>query len=416
MSHVLSELLGISELRLSASINRLEIESGHSNVDVHLISDLAATLRHKLKELGLDPHDTTGRELYHALRMLIEKHDEFLVKAIGANGAKTVNEVLPKIKHAVNSLELPSECWALKPSVAKKLLKAHPPKRVMRQLNYKSIDSMLKRERIIAIFAAARISESNAWQERFNKAYKDLNPNDFENRPIQVLLIRNPLWHDVSKEFVKKKRHNIAVLNDIGVVLMLPMPVDNLPGATITIMSMLIRSINELRSIGAYLKLQQVKPNFGAVVAKTLQKGSSTPLTLAGQGFSWRVIQQYSYDRKTQDQTAIFGPHIQAEDLAWIKPEDVLYRIEPALKFWQNMSFVAARHDKRPISFNLLDNAISLCNQLTYGNQSASHFRENLKGELYLRYLKETPLGEQAFEKLESTLVGANEFQLEVNA
>ena len=71
------------------------------------------------------------------------------------------------------------------------------------------------------------------------------------------------LKHDIAEEFVRKKRHNITHLKELGVILMLPTSLEKLPGITITAMPLLFHYINEIRLYSAFFKLQQVKPNFG---------------------------------------------------------------------------------------------------------------------------------------------------------
>jgi Cu/Ag efflux protein CusF len=293
-----------------------------------------------------------------------------------------------------------------------------PPRQVMRQLNYKSVDSMLKREPIAQLFVAWKIIETEAWQQKFIRAYKTLKPSDFETRPITIIMIKNSRWQTMTDYFVRKNKHNIASAKDIGAVVILPMPVNDLPGLTTAVLSMLLREINELRSLSSYLKLEQVKPNFSLIASRALLSGlSASSLNVAGQRFPWRVIQQYFGSLKIDEHSEIFGPHLQPEDLAWSKPEDVLYHLEPALKFWEDLGYVAAMFDGRPVSFNLLDNAVSNCNQLNYGHQVSGHFRQNLRSELYRRYLAQTSLGEQTLNRLDDNLVGLKrEFTEKVGA
>lgn len=402
----LADLLGVSEPKLNATIDNLEAQGGHPNLDVQLISELSIKVKRKLRELGLDPDDTNGRELYHSLQLLTAKHDKFLAGAIGAKDSADVQDILPRVKAVVRRLDIPHDCWAIKDSVARKLLRASPPKRVMRQLHYKSIDSMLKRERITSLLAAAHIAESAAWREKFTRSYKTLGPSDFENRKIEILTIKNERWQAMAEDFVRKNRHNITAHKEAGAIIILPIPVNELPGITITLLPLLIRTINELRSFSAYMKIQQVKPSFGATLARVAAGSSSMSMTVAGQRFPWRVIHQYLASLSAKERPEIFGPHLQPEDLVWTKPENTLYKLEPALKFWEDFSYVGARHRERPVSFNLLDNAISYCNQLHYGTQMAQNFRESLKSELYLGYLMKTPLGEQAVNQLDNELVG----------
>ena len=124
MSRVLSELLDATEPMFSMSINQLESDTGHPSIDVSLTANIVSTVHKKINELGLDVDDTTGRELYHALQALIGLHDQYLAKAIGTTSDDSLHDQLVAIQKAIDSLPLPRKVWALKHSVAKRLVKA----------------------------------------------------------------------------------------------------------------------------------------------------------------------------------------------------------------------------------------------------------------------------------------------------
>lgn len=67
MSGILQTLTGIDERLFTAGINSLEKSVGNVGVDVRLIADLLSKSQGCMRRLGLDPSDTEGRELYHAL-------------------------------------------------------------------------------------------------------------------------------------------------------------------------------------------------------------------------------------------------------------------------------------------------------------------------------------------------------------
>ena len=400
---VLSELLGASEPNLSEIIKRLEYAGGHPNIDVRLTAEIIGLAGMKTKELGLDSNDTSGRELYHSLQLLVSKHDKFLSKIMGSQEDESVK--LEALVKTINKLDLPKGCWTLKNAAAKKLLKTTAPKQAMKILGYKSVDSMLKREQPSNIYLAIRLSEQPSWQEKFIKQYKDLRPSDFTKSDVAILTIDDKRLLPISKSFVKLKRHNILSLKEFGLITLLPLPDEATRGAHLTILTMLVNAVNEMRAHSTYLKLQQVKPNFGVLVSETLL-GQIPGLTIAGQRLPWRIVHQYLSRIETIHHPDIFGPHVQPEDVAWHKPEDVLFRLEPALKFWENVDFVGALRDGQTVSFNLMDNSLNYCNNLPYRRQTSSYLQDSLLSELYLRYLLETPLGERMLNKLDDGLVG----------
>lgn len=405
MSRVLSELLGATEPLFTLALQQLETESGLPGVDIRLQSEVTQKIRAKMRELGLDPNDTNGRELYHSLQTLIKKHDEFLARALGGTDPDDILDLLPRIKRRVETLPIPKSCWALKHSVAKRLLKASPPKRVMKQLGYKSVDSMLKRENISELFGALRFAESPSWLRRFIQSYRDLEPTDFENRKIEIVQLSRDRWGTLADPFVFKKRHNITHLKELGVILMLPMPIDRLKGATITVLPLLLHYVNEIRLYSANFKLQQVKPDFAPILIDTLIADPKTHIKVGGQYIHWRVIQRYFGKLEKEYHPEIFEPHVQPEDLHWRKAENVLYHIEPALKFWEDLDYVAILEHGRPVPLNLMDNAVSYCNGLDYGSQAIYHFRESLWNEVFVRYVGQKNLEQQVLKQLNNDLI-----------
>src|SRR5690606_20647319 len=128
MSRLLSELVGADEPLFSVSLQQLERASGNRGIDVRLTADIITTSHQKMRELGLDPKFTNGRELYHALFGLVKLHDSFLSAKLGIKDHANVQAVLKAIHKKAADLPVPQNTWAVKHSVIKRFLKANPPK------------------------------------------------------------------------------------------------------------------------------------------------------------------------------------------------------------------------------------------------------------------------------------------------
>jgi hypothetical protein len=409
MSKLLSQLLQAREPLFQIAIRDLEKATGHPSTDVRLTAEIVGRVHMKMRELGLDPRDTTGRELYQALINLVAKHDEFLARRLGGSDPAEVEAMLSHIKTAVEHLNVPKTAWVLKHSVAKRLLKATPPKKVMKQLGYRSIDSMLKREPVGEIYGALRFAESPEWLDAFIRKYKKLQPTDFENRPIEVIRLDAKRWNDVTEPFVRQKRHNITHLKELGILLMLPMPIERMRGVTITVLPLMLHYVNEIRMYSAFFKLQQVRPDFGDILVETLTEDPAHHAVVAGQHIHWRVIQRYFASVDQAHHPEIFEPHVQPEDLAWRKAEAVLYHLEPALHFWHDLEYVGLNMPDGPISFNLMDVAVNYVNSLSYEQRTVYHFREALWNEIYARYIGHKTLEHQVLKQLgQETLEPSN--------
>lgn len=404
MSRILAEMAGINEALFTRSILQLEQASGRPGVDVRLLAEMATTVHRKTRELGLDPSDTTPKELYHALQALIELHERFLAIRIGVDDPTDPIELLPRIQQVADTLFLPKNCWAIKPSVAKRLLKALPPKKVMKQLGYKSIDSLLKREHTGMLITATRFAESAAWQAKLLKSYKKLTPSDFEPRDVEVMVLDKNRWGDLATKFIMNKHHNIAHSKEMGVVLILPLPVKKMRGMILTVLPLVLHYINEIRLYTAYFKMEQVKPHFADQLTDALEHDISETAFMAGQPVHWRAIARH-FGKKGRHLPAAFEPHVQLEDLAWRKAEDVLYRLEPALKFWEGLDYTMQNQGGQIVPLSLLDNAINYCNGLEYGQQAAPYGRASLATELFARYIGQEGLEQEILEQLDNQVV-----------
>lgn len=406
MSKMLSDLLGATEPMFSLAVKQLEEASGNPSADIRLTAEILGKVRLKTQELGLDPDDTTGKELYFALLNLIEKHDEHLVKQIGGNDPDDTETLMPLMKQAWEKVNTPKNCWVLKFSVAKQMLKKTPPKAIMKHLGYRSVDSMLKRENIAEIYGALRFAESPEWLNSFITNYKKLKPSDFESREIKVVQMPLERWGDIAEAFIHKKKHNITHLKELGVILMLPMSANTkLRGITIFALPLLFHYLNEIRLYSAFFKLKQVQPNFGEVVVETLIADPAQAAVMAGQQVHWRVIQRYLGRLENEYHPEFFEPHVQPEDLHWRRAEELLYEVDPELEFWRDLDYVAGIHAGRPIPLNMLDVAASYVNQLPYAQRAIYHFRDSLWNEVFVRYMGQKNLEQQVLQQLDNNLI-----------
>src|SRR5262249_55455506 len=145
-------------------------------------------------------------------------------------------------------------------------------------------------------------------------------------------------------------------------VVVLPQEHD-LPGLAITTLLLGVDSVNEMRALGSYLKLQQVKPDFGAVFTNALQHEPLTAAELAGERLPWKALQWFYGRGHSPFSPDAFEPYVQPEDLSWHNGEDLLAQLHPALEFWQGSQLLALLDSTgHTVSLNVLDVALSVCN------------------------------------------------------
>lgn len=400
MSRMLSELLGAPEPDFSLMIKQLERSSGHPSVDVGLTAEIAAANIKLKKLLNLDVRDTTGPELYHSLLLLLQKHDELLTRALIGAESSHQDKLLSSVQITIKKLSLPGKCWALKPAAAKRLLKALPPKNVMKHLGYRSIDSMLKREKTSEIMAAISFMESPNWLQRFKSKYKSLSASDFEDREIDIFILSASKWGNAAHEYAVLKRRNLVCVKEVGSIGILPLPTEHLRGLSITLLMLLISCIQQVRMFSAYSKIMQVRANFGLLVAQAAHGHYESAISLSGHEIPWSVLQRY-FGSGDSTHNQLFEPHVRKEDLLWYSPTDAIISLNSVLNFWKNSEHLGTTFTDGVVSFNLLDTAINYCNNVPYHKRIVYYMREALWQELYARYLRQPNLEQEVIRQME---------------
>jgi hypothetical protein len=169
---------------------------------------------------------------------------------------------------------------------------------------------------------------------------------------------------------------------------LLPLPHDVPAGATTASLALSLQALNELRAASTFLKLSVVRPDFGTVVQTIATSEPQLNAQVLDRSVSWQVIQRYYARMQHLFRDELFEPHIQLDDLAWPSVEKLLSHIEPSLAFWHQSTALAIIHDHQPVSLNIVDAALNLCNKLPFEQRLVHHFQDSLWHELLLKYLK----------------------------
>jgi len=403
MTRTLSEFLGARQPAFGLGLAKLERASGHPSNDVRLTADLVQATKSKLRELGLDPHDTTGPELYHALQQRIQEDDARLSRALQA--AAQSDDLVTAVAQALRTVPIPRGCFALKSTAAKTLLRRLPPKRAMKQLGYRSFDSMLKHEPVAALYAAAWLVESDGWRKSMHEQYKKLRASDFEATMITILNPSSTRWQQLAQSVVTAKKHNVIGFKELGAIILLPLPAEQPPVATTATLVLALHSMNEIRAASTFLKLCQVKPNFGEVLQTVVTDEPSLSTELLDSSVPWQIVQRYYARFKDAFRGEVFEPHIQAEDLSWHNIERILAHLEPSLEFWRGTQALGLLHEHQPVSLNIADVALAACNRLPYASRIVHYARHSLWHELLLGYLQHDAVEQSMLGQLQSQLV-----------
>jgi len=192
----IADLSGKALREVEKSVGKLEQACGFPSEDVRALVESNQLLRTKLSQLGLDPDDTTGEELHYTLISKYQKDCAAVDSAIGITRTTSPgNKISKAIELAEHSFRA-SGVWALKNTSARALLRSNSPNKLMKNLGYRSVDSLLKREDVQSVFAACVAIESETWHKKTNSLASKLGTTSYEIRQPKVVTLSSRLKID----------------------------------------------------------------------------------------------------------------------------------------------------------------------------------------------------------------------------
>lgn len=382
MSRLISDILGASEPHFSHALRDLEHKSGKNGHDVRLSVDVSQLKKHIIKELGFDETDTTIQELYYALRHRGVEINAALEQQLNITNDCTPEQVSQAVHAFVDSMSVGRDIWAVKHSVIKQILKKQPPKKLMKALGLRSIDSVLKRTSSYELLTLAYQLETAEWIQKTHVQFKKFTPSDFQATKSTIYLLDAARISKMHTAGFKK--HAIVVPNyETGSVLLMT-PEKRFPLDTLAITLAVLQSLYDIRVYSAYFRFISVKQSFGHKVYNVMRKG--LPGGLHGNQIGWRALQKYCNQHPEQ-----FGrieqPHLQFDDIALTTPADLIAQHVSNAKPWIGTEFGFVHDGTRSISLHLSDVVTNASNQLSYEQSRNSHGQAALWDELSRRYL-----------------------------
>ena len=391
MTRFLSESLQAPEPSFRLGLKHLEKANEHPNTDIRYSAEVIQATRSKLHEFGLDGHDTTPAELYHALQARLHADDIRLVRKLRTLAASRVSaqaDVNDGIVSVLSDTTHEMRSYALKLPVLRSLLKKQPPKKILKLLGYRSLDSMLKHESAVQILAAAQLYEAVSWRQRFMEQYKRLSSTDFEIRRMSVEQPRGQRWVSFTDQAVKDMKHTVVGFKELGAVVILPIS-DLAPRGSVTAtVTLALHALNEVQAGSTYLKLCQVRPDFGTIVQTVALSEPQLQADDLDQPVPWHIVQRFYSRVQHAFNVELFESHISLHDMQWLDVEHIMSTIEPSFHVWKDTAYLGLLHAGQTVSMNLVDVALNYCNQLPFERQLRHYFQQSLWHELLVRYLQ----------------------------
>lgn len=398
----ISKILRADKHTIYKTLEYLEGITGKKDVLKKILEENEQLMRDRMLAIGVR-RDAPAKEIYDALISKIEADDSRIYKALGSPNCKRTEDCMnigEIAKKAVN----PPKGFFLKLEKAKEFVVAAPPQKVMAILGYTSAEEMVAKENIFEIYAALRFVEGGEWLNSvFFKQYEKLKPKDFEERDIAVLALSSK-WDAPAGEFVKKKKHNISHLKELGVVFIIPA----LLGISGEILRMFVLIMHYLYEIPFYSSIFKDISSYGTEFPRALTsllRGDVSEEKFGELAKSrWLVVQRYLAKEDIND-WRLFVPHINPEAIHWMKAEENLSKVgdimdgfSKELLFWKDLSWVGDYFKDESgvdvlVSFNIVDTVMSLVKEKEMVKY-LYHQEEALWNKIFMEFFDRTMLEE----------------------
>src|SRR3989344_5634343 len=318
----------------------------------------------------------------------------------------TSNEGCANLISSVFALHTNRSGLFLKRKVAENLLRENPPKNIMADLGYSSVNEMLEKEDLFEIYAALRFMEERDWlNSTYIAAYRELTKEDFEIRPIEIRVLEVSKWKKVTQAFVGKKLHPMSHLKELGLIFVVPS--EELKEASTTyLFAMTSHYIDEVNLYSNYFKHHSEGEDFGEKIVSAIRGDVPDASLTKGDPNKWLIIQRYLYKEDPKD-IRLGVSHINPEALYHRGSSHTLLKMAkfvPTLDFqiWEHTNYVAVWFPSKSgkqelVNFNFMDNVMSVMNKRKFAGRYTYHFHEALWNKIFINYF--------GVEKLEEAVV-----------
>jgi hypothetical protein len=191
---------------------------------------------------------------------------------------------------------------------------------------------------------------------------------------------------------------------EAGTLILLPLP-QNIPTGTVTAsFSLAVHELNELQASSSYLKLAQIRSDFGDCVYLVATAEPQVSSSALDKPVPWQLIHRhYSLPGDYSDDSSLESSTLM-KDITWHNVEQILSDLVPSFKLWRDCAHLGTVYAHQPISFNIIDTALNLCNNLPFEKRISEAFQRSLFHELLLQYLGHDAVEQTVLDQLQPRL------------
>ncbi len=379
---------------LSRADEQMRSITGKTGVLEAIALENQQRIRQALEVFSLD-HHITAETVSQALLERLRQEDKDLHRVFGHPDFTKSSSVQPIIDAAKEVAEPPRGLF-LKKDKASEMLQRTPPPNLLEAFGYNSASELLEKEDFWQVFASLRFAESQEWMnEKFLPQYEELTPSDFERREVKVIFLE-PKWIEIAQQFIQKKYHNLSHLKELGLVFVVPLPVE-VPGMLTQVFALMLHYLNEIPFYSKLTDKYSREPEtFTDNVIAMLrgEVGQASEASTNAEEMQWLIVQRYLAKDDPRDER-LFVPHVNPEAIHWEKAQEQMVAFSykyGALQYnlWHSLDWVgdffpSQKEGELLVSFDLVDNIMSLVKEETL-IKYLYHHQEALWNRLFIEY------------------------------
>lgn len=386
MSKALADTLQQPQVLVEGLLNKLEKLSGNASHDLFFQSKASLQLKAKIGQLGLDPNDTHEKELYWGLMHRFGSVNDYFEKTYLHTTEDGIGRIIQLVELAQNCVDA-KKSWSIKPAVAKKILRANPPKNLMKQLGYRSLESMLKHEDVEVVLAVAHNISSQRWREGVTAAISKLSTAEYEEKTLRIAILQGK-W-----EAVASNLPTISNYLPTGTVIVSPSKeAQSLPGLSMFVV--LAQTLESLRVATVAARFPELN-----------RPGHSFVARIGGAAITWSSLLFHLGKQHHSQHPELLEPYIMPEHTEAASISQRICSIHPMLNFWQDTEYLLLGRGTNQVSCNIVDVATNYANKNDFGYQTTQAGRSAYWNYLLHKYMQNPSVFDKIITDIEETLM-----------
>jgi hypothetical protein len=264
----------------------------------------------------------------------------------------------------------------------KRILQAYPPKKTLRLLKLRSIESVLKRTDPRILYCLAQQLEDASWHAQAQARMKRMNSKDVDWHAVQTLVV--PVsWYEKIAPHVTKKGLWLESPETASICLFPELPLRQ-PGSIILLVGTLLQAVEKYCVISHAQARSMYQIGQSEVLQAVAKQEVPELLKIHGLQPSWHVV--YALSKRGVLPEVLVDEFGSVTDEIWLSAKQKLLQLLDDTELWTGSEFLGLKTDDGVVSCNILDVALDALAARDYASKSWKHLEYALMQELQTRY------------------------------